>query len=332
MKGKTIAITGCTTGTGRICACVCLELGAQIIMLNRDSERASSVLNDMMLKAHEIPGVPMPMHIPCDLTSFKSVREAAAKLVVATASTGLDVLCNNAGVMGFPDQATEDGCDIQCQTNHLSHFLLTVASMPALEKAGALRGEARVVNHSSAARKMDDGDNTLDPKYFDKTGGTLGGDSSAFFKGANFKRYQQSKLANVVFTYGLHDRLQGRGSKVKALVAHPGVAPTSLMSGTIGHGGANDLKSMPQCAMNLMASFVMQSEKDASMGIIRCCCDPSVKSGEFYGPIGKNEASTKHDMSEYKGEASLKAEEVLADLKARDALWQMSESSTGICF
>ena len=65
---------------------------------------------------------------------------------------GLDVLCNNAGVMALKDKATIDGFDVQMQTNHLSHFLLTKLCMALLEKASQLRDEARIVNHSSIAR------------------------------------------------------------------------------------------------------------------------------------------------------------------------------------
>ena len=64
-------------------------------------------------------------------------------------SNGFDVLCNNAGVMTGEDEATVDGCDTQMQTNHLSHFWLTAEVWTLLEKAASLRGEARVVNHSS---------------------------------------------------------------------------------------------------------------------------------------------------------------------------------------
>lgn len=63
------------------------------------------------------------------------------------------------------------------QSNHLSHFLLTNLCMPLLGKAADLRGEARVVNHSSALRVMDDDNfsNELDPKFLEKNGGNLGG-------------------------------------------------------------------------------------------------------------------------------------------------------------
>ena len=61
---------------------------------------------------------------------------------------GLDVLVNNAGVMMQPDHRTTDCFDVQMQTNHLSHFLLTKMLMPSLEMAAFSRGEARVVQHT----------------------------------------------------------------------------------------------------------------------------------------------------------------------------------------
>ena len=88
-------------------------------------------------------------------------------------------------------------------------------------------------------------------KYLQKNGGNLGGNSDKIMQGANFVRYQQSKLANVVFTYALHKRLQDCGSKVKALVAHPGVAPTQLSVGTMSAGGASDLERIPAWATKL---------------------------------------------------------------------------------
>ena len=81
--------------------------------------------------------------IECDLQSYASVRAAAAKLNgIAAEFGGLDALVNNAGVMGVPDERTSDGFDVQMQTNHLSHFLLTKLVMSSLEAAAASRGEA----------------------------------------------------------------------------------------------------------------------------------------------------------------------------------------------
>ena len=159
--------------------------------------------------------------IACDLSSFESTRSAAAELNYKFASTGLDVLCNNAGVMALPDEATGDGFDVQIQTNHLSHFLLTSAVFPLLEAAASKRGEARIVNHSSLARVGV----ALDERYFGPNGGALGGNgASMFFGGARWVRYHHSKLANAVFTQALHRkltncaRLKGQGAVRSAWV------------------------------------------------------------------------------------------------------------------
>ena len=104
-----------------------------------------------------------------------------------------------AGIMAQHDKPTKDGYEQQAQTNHLSHFLLTSLLMSSLEKAAAARGQARVVNHSSAARKLPA--SPLVDTFF-KKGDSFGGDGF----GARIKRYQQSKLANVVFTLALQVR------------------------------------------------------------------------------------------------------------------------------
>lgn len=328
MANKVVAITGCTSGTGKICAITCAELGAKVVMINRASSRADAALKTLQSVCASV-GAPEPLLVPCDLMDFESVREAAAQLNTLMATSGLDVLCNNAGIMGFGDIATKDGCDIQMQTNHMSHFLLTCLCMPLLEKAASLHGEARIVNHSSSARKMDPPMfNTLDAKYLEKNGGNLGGSSHTMLKGANFQRYQQTKLANVVFTYALNDRLQAAGSSVKALVAHPGVAPTSLSDGTMKAGGMEDSKAAPKWLMALVYRIIMQSEEDGAMGILRCCCDPDVVPGGFYGPKGAREGEAVHDTKEYKGPAVLKKEEPLADAEARAMLWEVSERVT----
>lgn len=224
MTGKVVAITGCTSGTGKILAKACAELGAKVVMLNRASERADRALEDIRQVA-SASRAPEPLLISCDFMSFKSVKEAGDQMNSALSSEGLDVLVNNAVIMGFGDLATEDGCDVQMQTNHISHFLLTSLCMPLLEKAASLRGEARIVNHSSSARKMDKMQNKFDPKYVDKNGGNLGGSSNKMFKGANFQRYQQSKLANVIFTYALDEKLKAKGSKVTPRASRPRSLP-----------------------------------------------------------------------------------------------------------
>lgn len=169
LKGKNIVITGCTSGTGLVLARTCAQLGAKVYMINRQSERATNALNILLNEDKSDARL-----IECDLQNFESVKKAGEELNVMLQNEGCDVLVNNAGVMGLPDQATIDKYDIQIQTNHLSHFLLTGILWPSLKKATQLRGESRVINHSSGARKM--GNKPILPRYFEANGGHLGGD------------------------------------------------------------------------------------------------------------------------------------------------------------
>lgn len=103
-----------------------------------------------------------------------------------------------AGIGFNPEEATTDGFDVQMQTNHFSHFLLTMLLLPSLEAASSHSGDARVVNQSSNMRNI--AADPLEAKYMEPLEEgveKLGGD-----KGKS-KRYQQSKLANSVFTLAL---------------------------------------------------------------------------------------------------------------------------------
>jgi NAD(P)-dependent dehydrogenase (short-subunit alcohol dehydrogenase family) len=312
MDGKVVAVTGCTTGTGYILAKTCAELGAHVVMLNRASGRADAALAAIQ---NEVPGSKVT-GIPCDLMSFESVRETTAQLKRDFADTGLDVLCNNAGIMASKDEATKDGCDTQMQTNHLSHFLLTAEVWPLLEQAASKNGEARLVNHSSMARNTPYG--PLEAKYLGKNGGKLGGDQPTNccnpLSNPRWKRYQQTKLANVVFTYALDDKIQAKGSKVKALVAHPGLAATNLQVTTTQEGG------MGSGLTNMLMSQ-SQSAEDGTAGIVMCCCARDVASRQFYGPKAATGAAEvlkedgKHAAQEY-----------------RDLLWSESQKTTGVTF
>jgi NAD(P)-dependent dehydrogenase (short-subunit alcohol dehydrogenase family) len=313
MEGKTVAITGTTSGTGRIAARTMAELGAKVLLLNRKSSRSESsaaALRDAFPDAeiHEVE---------CDLMSFASVA-AAAERVRELCPEGLHVLCNNAGVMALPDTATDDGFDVQMQTNHLSHFLLTLELMPLLERAAEADGEARVVNHSSTARLWPK--RKLLPEYLEKRGGQLGGDGNAWlnvmFLGGRWVRYNQTKLANAAFTAALHQRLQAKGSKVKALVAHPGLANTNLQRTSVEEGGMG--RAFTRWFMKMS-----QSMEDGAMGLISCMCLPDAQSGQFYGPgkVGTKGRAVPFDLEPYYDNDA-----------TRDLLWHKSEEAIGKTF
>eukprot|EP00013_Stygamoeba_regulata_P024446 CAMPEP_0177647946 /NCGR_PEP_ID=MMETSP0447-20121125/10567_1 /TAXON_ID=0 /ORGANISM="Stygamoeba regulata, Strain BSH-02190019" /LENGTH=336 /DNA_ID=CAMNT_0019150557 /DNA_START=128 /DNA_END=1138 /DNA_ORIENTATION=+ len=304
MDGKVVAVTGSTSGLGLVCARVCGSLGARVLLLNRDSARATAAVETL-----KSAGVKDVRHVSCDLQSFASVRKAAESLQSLCADSGIDVLCNNAGVMGLPNVATQDGYDVQMQTNHLSHFLLTLSVWPLLERAAAQRGEARVVNHSSGARKKPGW--ALDARYLGRNGGQLGTDWNPLSK---WTRYQQSKLANLLFTYGLHTRAQAAGSPVKVVCAHPGATLTDLQLKTAQAGGTSLIDY-------IVLSGTMKnahSEEDGTEGIIMGCAAAGVQSGEFYGPEGLT------------GPAVLLPAE--RNETSEEMLWRESAKETGVDF
>lgn len=272
MEGKTVAVTGSTSGTGLIFAQTCAKLGAKVILLNRTSPRAQAAFDAVNAVAPDGKLI----SIPCDLQSFKSVRSAAA-LMIASCPEGLDVLCNNAGIMTTPNLETEDGFNSEMQANHLSHFLLTAEVWPLLEKAADARGDARVVNHSSIARNMaflfSGG---FAAKYVQPDISRLGGDDTF----GRMRRYAQTKLANTLFTHALATKQ----SKVKAIAAHPGVAKTALIDNTIKASGSTMDSAWLLNKASKMEFQSLQSQEDGTLGILSAACLPNVDPDTLWGP------------------------------------------------
>ncbi len=309
LKGKTVAITGTTSGTGYVAARAIAHKGGRVVLLNRASNKEKKSF-ELLTKDF---GPENFVRIECDLQSFASVRSAAKQLELLCPE-GLDVLCNNAGIMAMQDKATVDGFDIQMQTNHLSHFLLTKELMPCLERAAESRGEARVVNHSSIARFMV---SQLDPKYLEKRGGKLGGDGTRMmlFPQGRWLRYAQTKLANAAFTACLYEKLNERESKVKALIAHPGLSSTDLQVTAL-----NDIGSGGWFMTQMMK--MSQSQEDGALGIIVCIADPAVQSGDFIGP-GAGKMAVKGPVTIFS------LEPFYDNRETKDILWNKSCEAIG---
>mmetsp|Transcript_24069 Transcript_24069/g.75274 ORF Transcript_24069/g.75274 Transcript_24069/m.75274 type:complete len:344 (+) Transcript_24069:146-1177(+) len=306
LGGKVILVTGCTSGTGLVCAKTCAKKGAaHVVLLNRPSSRATAA--ETTVKEAAADGTKVTT-VECDLQSFESVRKAAATLKSMFGSTGIDVLCNNAGVMALEDKATADGYDVQMQTNHLSHFMLTSECVPLLLKAAEARGEARVVNHSSGARNFPN--TALDEKYLGQNGGDLGGNGNSMLcGGARWQRYHQTKLANAVFTLALADRF--KDTKLKALCAAPGLAATNLQVTTHIDGGMEDTWIMRWS----------QSAEDGTMPLLHCCIHPDAENGMLFEP---------QNFGHMKGPVGTHPfESLCTDRKARETLWKASEAACG---
>ena len=234
LEGKCVAITGTTSGTGNCIARAAIEKGATaILLLNRKSERSDRTAAEFTKSA---PNSKVSA-IECDLTSFASVKRGASEATTVSDSFGgIDVLICNAAIGQMPDIRTDDGFELQMQTNHLSHALLVEQLMPSLEAAAKARSESRVVFVASGARFWPFCDGVVDfgGKHFEKCEpGTLGGNTTTMklltLKSPPSIRYNHSKLGMTTYAMALHEQLAARGSKVKALVAEPGSSATDFI-------------------------------------------------------------------------------------------------------
>jgi NAD(P)-dependent dehydrogenase (short-subunit alcohol dehydrogenase family) len=178
-----------------------------------------------------------------------------------------------------------------------------------------LRGEARIINHSSIARKQPS--KILKSAYLEKNGGNLGGNGTSIMGGARWLRYNQTKLANAAFTAALHHKLSATNINIKAIVAHPGLAETDLQTTTVKDGG------MGKWITRQMMKFG-QSREDGALGILKSIADSSINSGDFVGPgMGGMFSAIKGEAKAYPLEGFYDNEEV------RNLLWFKSCQAIG---
>ena len=198
MQGKTIVITGATSGIGRVAAERLASMGARLVLVARDKVRGQA----MLARLREHAPISHSIHY-ADLSRLVEMKRVAAE--IAAAETRIDVLINNAGALFGSRQVTEDGLERTFAVNHMAYVVLThglrdrlIASAPA-----------RVVNTSSNAH-------TRARLDFDDL------QSAQRYRG--FKVYGRSKLCNILYTRELARRLAGTGVTANSL--HPGFVAT----------------------------------------------------------------------------------------------------------
>ena len=340
LEHKNYAITGCTSGTGYFFAKAAISKNANmVLLLNRPSARAIKAHKKLSAHAKASESNTILYTVDCDLQCFESVKKCARMVEALCANTGgLDALVNNAGIMGVPDTRTVDGLDVQMQTNHLSHFLLSYLLMSSLELAANTRGESRVVQHSSGARAGSKKKGMLQAKYFNKcASGTLGGDGL----GACFKRYHQTKLANSVFAMALHELLKKSGSKVKSVCAEPGVAATDLGANLQKNHDKYGSQKAPDRGSTESRFPGVQSAADGACPLMEAAFGQNVGSGDFFMPrnLVKNTVvgmptkcmtdGSPSPSTDYIKKA-FKMEELTMLQENRTLLWRESEKVCGI--
>lgn len=200
LVGKTILVTGATSGIGLVTAQALAKRGATLILVGRDHERCLETADRLRRDTNNTAIEPMV----ADLSYQQDIRTLAEN--VRARYPRLDVLINNAGGMFSPRQESRDGIEMTWALNHLAYFLLTNLLLDTL-KASA---PSRIVSVASDAHRMASGINFDDPE------------SKKNYK--PFRAYAQSKLANILFTRELAKRLEG--TRVTANCLHPGFVST----------------------------------------------------------------------------------------------------------
>jgi NAD(P)-dependent dehydrogenase (short-subunit alcohol dehydrogenase family) len=199
MQGKTVVITGATSGIGRVAAGALAAQGARIVLIARDRARGEETLAALRAAGPEAAHVVHHANLS-RLTEMKRVAEA-----IAASEPRVDVLINNAGAMFTARQVTGEAFEMTFATNHLSYFVVTNLLLPVLKSTPG----ARIVSTASDAHKgaqLDFTDLQMSRGY------------------TAFSMYGRSKLMNILFTRELSRRLAGTGVTVNCL--HPGFVKT----------------------------------------------------------------------------------------------------------
>ena len=200
----TIAITGANRGIGLAAARCLADDGHRVILVCRDEARGRDALSSLS----PLPGGARHRLVVADLASLDSVRAGARRIL--DLDLPLAALVNNAAAL--PDQrlVSRDGFELQLAVTHLGHFVLTRRLLPLLRRHP---GTSRVVTVSSGAHhgpRFDFADPGFERKSYRR-----------------LDAYQQSKLANVLFTLALERRVDGAG--IECLALHPGVYDTGIL-------------------------------------------------------------------------------------------------------
>ena len=259
-SGRVAVVTGANGGLGLETARALAGARAHVVMAARNQEKAAGAADDIR-GTH--PDASLEI-VALDLGSQAQTKAAADQIVAAHPE--IDLLINNAGVMGIPRTLTDDGHEMQFGTNHLGHWTFTARLLPALRAAGG----ARIVTVTSTAhhvgRAIDPDDIEMEKGYGD------------------WKAYGRSKLANWHFGLGLNDLLAAGEWPVESLVANPGLSDTDLQATSVENSDGKFLARM----FHSMAAATGMSPARGALPQLRAAVDPNAKGGEFYGPRWMN--------------------------------------------
>lgn len=278
MSGKTVLVTGATGGIGKATALGLARMGAQVAITGRDRGRSEDAASEILAAGGREAQV-----FVADLSSQSEVRRLAGE--VLQSHSRIDVVVNNVGGYWNTRHVTVDGLERTFALNHLAPFLLTNLLLDRLQQSAPAR-VVTVSSHAHAQGRID----------FDD----LQGERS--YSGS--RAYDQSKLANVLFTYELARRLGD--SAVTANALHPGVASTSF--------GAEDPGGVQRLFVPFMRPFMKAPEQGAQTSIhLASAPDLEQVTGRYF----TNSKAKRSSKRSY-------------DRVAAARLWEVSEDLVGL--
>ena len=266
LENETILVTGATDGLGRRVARELAARGATVLLHGRSTERLEATSEEVRGQT----GSEKLRCYPADLSSLGEVRGLAEQ--VFSQHERLDVLVNNAGIISRERKESEEGHELTFAVNHLSHFLLTCLLLPLLRDSVP----ARIVNVASAGQSPVDFSNPMLERGYDA-----------------MRAYTQSKLAQILFTLELADRLLDTGVTANAL--HPAsLMDTKMVRDTFG--------------------YTMSTVEEGAEAVVRLAASPEVE-----GVTGRY----------FDGTREARANRQAYDPQARRRLWVLSEQLCG---
>lgn len=299
LTGRRALVTGGSDGMGVRIVARLAAAGAEVVMPVHNRAKGQAVI--ARIRA-EHDGARVSTR-DLDLSSLASVRALADELTGE--GEPLHLLVNNAGVMTPPDrQATADGHELQFGTNHLGHFALVGRLMPLLTA-----GNGRVVSQASIAARS----------------GRINWDDLDWQRSYNgMAAYRQSKIAVGLFGLELARRSAAQGWGITSTIAHPGVAPTSLLAARPEVGRGTDTASVKIIRWLSARGLLVGTVDSAALPALMAATSADARTGTFYGPQGLG--GTGGAPGETKLWPPLRRTEDAA------RLWSVSEELTGVSF
>ncbi|MCE1164210.1 MAG: SDR family NAD(P)-dependent oxidoreductase [Bacteroidetes bacterium] len=227
MIGRTVIITGASSGVGKALAERVASKKAKLIMFCRDGKKAEAAREEIIRVSHN-----EDIHIVVgDLSSMKSVRTAAEE--IKKKFPEIRLLVNNAGASYTRKIITEEGLEKTFAGNYIGHYMLTLLLLDLMAESEP----ARIINVASQAHMKIDFENLNGEKRYKM-----------------FDAYRYSKAANILFTLNLAERMKSTQVTVNAV--HPGVVKTAVY---------RDIGGFQNLAIKMMWLFFITPEKSADM-------------------------------------------------------------------